>query len=117
WTGRQIGIVTGTAMAPLMPMVLEPLAAVTGARFELIPVVNSLFGPSVTTAGLLPGAAGRTALLSCQNLDIALIPGESLNDDALFIDSMSLDTLAESIPFEIRPSKDFADALHAPVAA
>ena len=52
-----IGVVTGTAMAPLMPMVLEPLARATGATFELIPVVNTLFGASVTTAGLLPGAA------------------------------------------------------------
>src|SRR5262249_29181720 len=105
------------AMAPLMPMVLEPLAAVTGAHFELIPVVNSLFGPSVTTAGLLPGAAVQSTLQAYQDLDLALLPGESLNDDALFIDSMPFDTLAESFPFEIRTSKDFADALHAPVAA
>jgi putative radical SAM enzyme (TIGR03279 family) len=117
WVGRRVGIVTGTAMAPLMPMVLEPLATVTGARFDLIPVVNSLFGSAVTTAGLLPGAAVRSALQACQNLDLALVPGESLNDDALFIDSMSFDALAESIPFEIRTSKDFADALHAPAAA
>ncbi len=117
WSGRRVGIVTGTAMAPLMPMVLEPLAAVTGAHFELIPVANSLFGPSVTTAGLLPGAAVRAALQAFHHLDLALLPGESLNDDALFIDSMSFDALAESISFEIRASKDFADALQAPVAA
>jgi putative radical SAM enzyme (TIGR03279 family) len=117
WTGRRVGVVTGTAMAPLMPMVLEPLAALTGAHFELIPVVNSLFGSSVTTAGLLPGAAVRFALQGRQGLDLALLPGESLNDDALFIDSMSFEALAESIPFEIRASKDFADALQGPVAA
>lgn len=117
WSGRRVGIVTGTAMAPLMPMVLEPLATMTGAHFELIPVVNSLFGPSVTTAGLLPGAAVHAALQTFRHLDLALLPGESLNDDALFIDSMSFDALADSIPFEIRASKDFADALHPPVAA
>jgi putative radical SAM enzyme (TIGR03279 family) len=117
WKGRRIGIVTGTAMAPLMPMVLEPLASVTGARFALIPVVNSLFGSSVTTAGLLPGAAIRSALQAVEDLDLALLPGESLNDDALFIDSLSFDALAESIPFEIRASKTFADALGTPAAA
>ena len=42
-------------MAPLMPQVLEPLAAATGARFEIVALENSLFGSSVTTAGLLPG--------------------------------------------------------------
>src|SRR3954467_3980690 len=31
WRGRRIGVVTGTAMGRLMPMVLEPLAQVTGA--------------------------------------------------------------------------------------
>lgn len=116
WSGRRVGVVTGTAMAALMPMVLEPLAEVTGARFELIPVVNSLFGASVTTAGLLPGAALQAALSGHGSLDLALIPGESINDDGLFIDSMSFETLAGSVPCEVRASKDFADAL-AQVAA
>ncbi len=115
--GRRVGVVTGTAMAPLMPMVLEPLAAVTGARFELIPVENSLFGASVTTAGLLPGAAVREALVARDDLDLALLPGECLNDDGLFIDSMSFDALAGALSFEVRASKDFVDALSAPAAA
>jgi small GTP-binding protein len=41
---------------PLMPELLDRLAAHTGARFELISVENSLFGPTTTTAGLLVGA-------------------------------------------------------------
>jgi NifB/MoaA-like Fe-S oxidoreductase len=117
WSGKRIGVVTGTAMAPLMPLVIEPLARRTGAHFELIPVVNTLFGPSVTTAGLLPGAAMQQALQGREDLDLALIPGESVNDDGLLIDSMSLDFLAASIPVEIRASKDFADALQETVAA
>jgi putative radical SAM enzyme (TIGR03279 family) len=117
WAGKRIAVVTGTAMAPLMPMVLEPLARLTGSDFELIPVVNTLFGPSVTTAGLLPGAAIQDALRGRGDLDLALIPGEAINDDGLFIDSMSLELLSESVPVEVRPSKDFGDALHEPVAA
>jgi putative radical SAM enzyme (TIGR03279 family) len=117
WAGRHIGVVTGTAMSPLMPMVLEPLARATGARFELITVVNSLFGPSVTTAGLLPGTALQTALAGRRDLDLALLPGESINDDGLFMDSMTLSLLSASVPMELRLSKDFVDALHEPVAA
>jgi putative radical SAM enzyme (TIGR03279 family) len=117
WTGRRIGVVTGTAMGSLMPMVLEPLARATGAEFELITVVNSLFGPSVTTAGLLPGTALQTALAGRRDLDLALLPGESINDDGLFMDSMSLALLSASVPMELRLSKDFVDALHEPVAA
>jgi putative radical SAM enzyme (TIGR03279 family) len=117
WEGRRIGVVTGTAMAPLMPMVFAPLTALTGAHFELIPVVNTLFGASVTTAGLLPGTALQTALSGRRDLDLALLPGESLNDDGLFMDSMHFDLLAAGVPMELRPSKDFVDALYAPAAA
>jgi len=117
WTGQRIGVVTGTAMAQLMPMVLDPLAKATGAAFELIPVVNTLFGATVTTAGLLPGMAIQQALKQRRDLDLVLLPGESINDDALFIDSMSLDLLVSSIPVEIRLSHDFTDVLQVPVAA
>jgi putative radical SAM enzyme (TIGR03279 family) len=117
WRGKRIGVITGTAMSQLMPMVLEPLARITGSDFGLIPVVNTLFGPSVTTAGLLPGRAMQEALRSRRDLDLALLPGESVNDDGLFIDSMSLDLLSASVPVEVRPSKDFADVLQEPVAA
>jgi putative radical SAM enzyme (TIGR03279 family) len=110
WRGRRIGVVTGTAMGQLMPMVLEPLARATGASFELIPVVNTLFGPSVTTAGLLPGTALQQALRERRDLDLALLPGESVNDDALFMDDMRLELLAASVPMEIRLSKNFVDA-------
>ncbi len=117
WEGRRIGVVTGSAMSRLMPMVLEPLAQVTGARFELLPVVNTLFGASVTTAGLLPGTAVQAVLRGRDDLDLALLPGECVNDDGLFIDGMRAELLAAASPVEIRFSKDFADALELGVAA
>ena len=117
WAGRRIGVVTGTAMARLMPQVLEPLARATGAEFELIPVINTLFGATVTTAGLLPGAALQAALRHRRDLDLALLPAESINDDGLFMDSMSFDLLAGAVPVEIRASRTFTDALLLPVAA
>jgi len=117
WSGRRIGVVTGTAMGQLMPMVLEPLRTATGAAFELIALENPLFGASVTTAGLLPGQAFADALRSRGDLDLVLLPGESVNDDWLFIDSMSLAALRAEVPAELRLSKDFADALGLPAAA
>jgi len=117
WEGRKIGVVTGSAMGQLMPMVLEPLAHATGAEFDLLVVENSLFGKSVTTAGLLPGRAIHQALSGRRDLDLALLPGESVNENGLFMDDMRLDLLEASLPMEIRMSKTFVDALHVPAAA
>ena len=52
-----------------------------------------------------------------RDLDLALLPGESVNDDGLFIDGMSAELLAAASPVEIRFSRDFADALELGVAA
>ncbi len=109
--GQRIGIVTGSAMAPLMPEFLEQLGRQTGAHFELIPMVNSLFGPTVTTAGLLVGADIRRALTDRTDLDLALIPAETINDAGVFLDDEPFVALRESLPMPVYPSYDFIDAL------
>jgi putative radical SAM enzyme (TIGR03279 family) len=109
--GRKIGVVTGLAMAPLMPDLLDRLARQTGAHFELIPVVNTLFGPTVTTAGLLVGADIRRALADRTDLDLALIPAETINDAGVFLDDESFVNVRESLPMPVYPSYDFIDAL------
>ena len=109
--GRRIGVVTGTTMAPLMAGLLRDLTKQTGAHFELLPVENSLFGPTVTTAGLLVGADMRRALEGRHDLDLALIPAESINDDGLFLDEERFVTLRDSLPMPVFPSYDFVDVL------
>src|SRR5439155_12833519 len=107
--GKRIGVVTGRAMGPLMPQVLADVAATTGGRFELVVVENTLFGPSVTTAGLLPGAAIERALTNRRDLDFVLLPAEAVNDDLVFVDDVSADELAARLPFPMHLSYDFAD--------
>src|SRR5213082_949315 len=109
--GKRVGVVTGRAMGPLMPQVLADVAAVTGARFELVVVENPLFGPSVTTAGLLPAAAIEAALRGRDDLDLVLLPAEAVNDDLIFVDDVSADDLAARVPMAVKLSYDFADAL------
>ena len=111
WRGKRVGIATGTAMAPLMPQVVETLERETGGRFEILALENHLFGTSVTTAGLLPGSAFLAALQHRRDLDLALLPAEATNDDLRFMDDMDAHTLAAAVPMEIRLSYDFADAL------
>ena len=109
--GRKIGIVTGVSMAPLMPELLDAIAERTGAQFSLIVMENSLFGPTTTTAGLLVGADIRRALADRGDLDLALIPAETINDDGLFLDEERFIALRETLPMPVYPSYDFIDVL------
>ncbi len=110
--GRRIGVVTGTSMAAaIMPRLLDQLCHASGAHFEMIVAENSLFGPTTTTAGLLVGADIRRALAGRQDLDLALIPAESINDDGLFLDDDRFVDVRASLPMPVYPSYDFIDVL------
>ncbi|HLB11084.1 MAG TPA: DUF512 domain-containing protein [Gemmatimonadaceae bacterium] len=110
--GRRIGVVTGTAMGgALMSELLERLHGATGAHFEQIVAENSLFGPTTTAAGLLVGADLRCVLAGRTDLDLALIPAETINDDGLFLDDLSFTALREELSIPLVPSYDFLDVL------
>jgi putative radical SAM enzyme (TIGR03279 family) len=109
--GQRIGVVTGAAMAPLMQPLLESMREVSGAEFELITAENSLFGPTITTAGLLVGRDILRALENRHDLDIALIPAETINEDSVFLDDYTLENVRASLPMPIFPSYDFIDVL------
>jgi putative radical SAM enzyme (TIGR03279 family) len=111
--GRRIAVVTGTSMAPLMPPLLESLREVTGAQFELLPIDNSLFGSTTTTAGLLVSDDIRRALAGRTDFDLALIPAECINENGVFLDDTSFVALREEFPFPVYPSYDFIDVLEA----
>jgi hypothetical protein len=98
-------------MAPLFPEVLADLAAATGGCFDVVAVTNTLFGPSVTTAGLLPGAAIAAALAERRDWTLGLLPAEAVNDDGRFVDDVAAAELAGGLPYPVRLSYDFADAL------
>ena len=109
--GMRIGIVTGKAMFDLMPELIDQLTEATGAEFTLIPMENSLFGPTITTAGLLVGADIRRALVDRHDLDLALIPAETINEDRIFLDDIAFDELRATLPMPVHPSYDFVDIL------
>jgi len=114
--GQRILVCTGTAMGTLMPALFPALERATGATFELAVLENSYYGPGVTTAGLLPGAAFREALSGRRNVDLALLPAEAVNDDGIFVDDLSYAALEAAVPMPLALSYHFTDAL-APVAA
>ena len=109
--GRRMGVVTGTAMAPLMTELTGRIAAHTGASIEVIRAENSLFGPGVTTAGLLVGADMRRVLAGRTDLDLVLIPAETINEDGLFLDDDTFASFRDSLPMPVLASYDFVDVL------
>ncbi|HEV8215682.1 MAG TPA: DUF512 domain-containing protein, partial [Gemmatimonadaceae bacterium] len=109
--GQRIGVVTGVSMAGIMPGLLRTLHEQTGADFELIVTTNSLFGPTTTTAGLLVAADIRRALAGRDDLDLALIPAECINDGGVFLDDESFIAVREELPMPVYPSYDFVDVL------
>jgi putative radical SAM enzyme (TIGR03279 family) len=94
-SGRSIAIVTGTRMGEVIAPFGERIAAQTGARVDVLPVVNNMFGETVTTAGLLPGRDIADAIRRGGNYDVVLIPAESLNDNQVFVDDVALATLRD----------------------
>ena len=109
--GQRIGVVTGLAMAPIMRPLLDSIRAVTGADFDLIVVENTLFGPTITTAGLLVGKDILNALKDRVDLAMALIPAETINEDSVFLDDYPLASLRADLPMPVFPSYDFIDVL------
>ena len=115
----RIAIVTGMRMGEVMAPLARRIEARTGAAVELIPVTNRLFGPTVTTAGLLPGADVRDAVHARGGrFDLVLIPGEALNDDDVFIDDLPLDSLRGALnATHVLPAHELIAALSRAQAA
>ena len=109
--GQKVGVVTGLAMAPLMQPLLESMREASGAQFELVVAENSLFGPTITTAGLLVGKDILRVLENRRDLDIVLIPAETINEDSVFLDDYTIESVRASLPMPIYPSYDFIDVL------
>ena len=111
-SGRRVVAVTGRSMGPTLEKLMVEIAERTGAEVATAVAPNTLYGPLVTTAGLLPGSDHRTALTPYREWDVALISAEALNDRGAFLDDMSLDDLSSSLGgLRVEPSRDVVDVL------
>ncbi|MDX1393942.1 MAG: DUF512 domain-containing protein [Gemmatimonadota bacterium] len=110
--GRRVVAVTGRSMGPSLSALMDEIATRTGAQVATAIAPNTLYGPTVTTAGLLPGEDHRAALEPYREWDLALISVQALNDRDVFIDDMSLEGLRASLGgLRVEPSHDVADVL------
>ena len=99
-------------MGPTLMRLAGEIADACGAEVTTCPVSNTLYGPSVTTAGLLSGADHLAALRANEGHDLALVSRQAINDDGVFLDDVSLDDLRAALPeLEIWPSDNIIDVL------
>jgi hypothetical protein len=92
-TGRRIGLVTGTRMAPVLEPLAERLSRTLGGSVEVVAVRNAYFGETVRRPACSRVRDMERRCARAAPFDAALLPAESLNDDDLFIDSMPLAAL------------------------
>lgn len=113
--GRRIRIVTGRSMAPIFQERAARIGSVTGAEVQVVCVTNHFYGELVSVAGLLSGQDIVDAVRAAgdpREEDVILLPGEALNADDLFIDSLSLSTVEELLgPARVLPAFDLPEAL------
>ena len=110
--GKAIVLVTGTSMKPHLASLAGEIEGSTGASVTTVAAPNSIYGPMVTTAGLLAGEDHARALEPYRDFDLALFSRRALNDQDLFLDDLSLSDLRRGIPeLRICPSEHVTDTL------
>lgn len=110
--GRRIVLVTGTSMGPTLRELATEIEAATGAEVATVVRQNTLYGPLVTTAGLLSGRDHVEAIADYAGWDCALFSRTALDEEERFLDDLRLEDLRETYPaIEIRPSDHVTDVL------
>lgn len=109
--GRGV-LVTGTLFAPVLEHLLS--AAGLDGRVRVLGVGNTLFGPSVTVAGLLGAADIVTAIRADGDDGPYIVPDVIVNSDGLTLDDIPAASLGElaDAPVRIVPA-DAASLVHA----
>ena len=112
---ERVRIVTGRSMGPFFERMSPAIATRMECAVEVLVAENRYFGPSVTIAGLLPGADILRAASDSTGGDLVLLPGEALNDDGLFIDGVPLSEVAAQLsPAIVRSGIEVVATLASP---
>jgi len=109
----RLAIVTAPLAAPfLRETVRRALVAVAPIETRVLAVENTLLGPTVTVAGLIPGRDMARALEDAEPADLVLLPGEAFNEDGLTIDGMTVEEIAAAAGREsVAASHDLVSSL------
>ena len=96
--GKRYLTFTGTSFYPSLARFIDKLTR-SGIKIKAVPVVNRLFGESVTVTGLLAGRDVLEALVPyAADSEVLIVPDVVLRDgDGLFLDNMSVKELGKKL--------------------
>lgn len=110
--GLRILLATGTAMGPTLEELGRELQAACGAEVRTVAVANSMYGPQVTSAGLICGTDYLAALRAVEPHDLAILSRSAVNERGFFLDDLSLEDVRGAVPgAEIRAGDHVTDVL------
>ena len=111
---RSATLFTGALAAPVLADVFSEVGEIVGCRFEVVPIVNRYFGPSVTVAGLLTGGVGRAGLRGRELGDLVLAPRYMLDTlGARFLDDVTPAQLESELNRPLRFAANIRETLEA----
>ena len=110
---RRVVMATGTSVAPFMQTLLDE-CPIPGVQIAIHPIVNRVFGETVTVSGLITGQ-DLVAQLKGVEADEILITESMLREgEDIFLDDMTLQEAQEALGIRIHPvPDDGADLLDA----
>lgn len=111
---RQVTAFCGTLAEPILGQVLREAGEVIGCDFDVVPVENRYFGPSVTVSGLLTAGDVARGLQGRDLGELLLAPRYMLDVmGARFLDDVAPAELEVSLGRPIRFAGNLRDALEA----
>ncbi len=97
-TKRKLVLVTGELAAGIIGGEIVPLLSrIKNLAIDVIVAQNTLFGRSVTVAGLLSANCVYSAVHQRDRGDLLLLPPDILNTDGVFLDDLSLPALESKL--------------------
>lgn len=97
---RKVTLVTSTMAQPIIESFATDLRAIPDLEVQVLPVVNTFFGPEITVAGLLCGQDVLAALSALEDSgDLILLPRVMLdNEGKRFLDDMTVEEFQNNLP-------------------
>jgi putative radical SAM enzyme (TIGR03279 family) len=117
--GRAATWVCGTLVAPVLAPIVEGWNSRSGARLQLVPVVNEFFGPVTTVSGLLTGQDVVAALAGQALGEVVIVPQAMLTGrygageapPGMTLDGLTLADLSMQVGVPVEPAATLHDAL------